>query len=304
MDKLAAMRVFVAIVDGGTLTEAARRLGKSLPSVVRSLARLEEALGLRLLERSTRQSYLTPEGRSYYETCCHVLSEIDTAEQDLAAQQGEPAGEVRITAPVEFGNRFVWPCLRDIRERFPGLVPHVTLTDVPLDLVEGGYDLAVRIGPQPDSEMRATVIGEMPTRHCAAPSFLERVGRPERPEDMAAMPAVCVDIAGRRTGQLWPYLDADGKRRTFRCKAVLYVNEVRMARAACEAGVGLGFFYLYQVHDAIADGRLVSLFQDRRPPPQPVRLIRHAARDRPKRVSAAIDALEGVLREALKGLGA
>ena len=150
MDKLAAFRVFREIVDQGSLTRAAESMGKSLPSVVRTLANLERALGTKLIVRTTRRMSLTPEGEDLLGRVRGILEDVEEAERAMVAGQTEPRGLVRVTAPVLFGRLFVAPALLGLAERHPGIRFDLVLLDRVVDLVDEGLDLAVRLSPLAD----------------------------------------------------------------------------------------------------------------------------------------------------------
>ena len=150
MDRLGAMRLFAAVADAGSLSAAGRRLGMPLTTVSRKLAALEEDLGARLVTRSTRRLTLTEQGRQYLEACRRIIEELDAAEAQLSGTQGEPQGELAITAPVVFGRLHVLPVVSEFLSRYPRIDVRMLLLDRPVDLIEEGLDIAVRIGPLPD----------------------------------------------------------------------------------------------------------------------------------------------------------
>src|SRR6185369_338463 len=159
MDKLRAMTTFVRIVETGSLTAAAERLGTSATSVVRSLSALEQALGVRLLNRTTRRMALTDEGRDYFERCRRLLAEVEEAEASLLARQVNPSGRLVITAPVMFGRLHVAPMVTDFLAAFPDVRVELLLVDRVVNLIDEGIDLAVRIGALPDSSLVAVALG-------------------------------------------------------------------------------------------------------------------------------------------------
>ncbi|MEQ8661492.1 MAG: LysR family transcriptional regulator, partial [Gammaproteobacteria bacterium] len=151
MDKLAAMRTFVEIVERGSLTAAAAALDRAPPTIVRTLAQLEDALGVRLIQRTTRSMTLTAEGRAYHERCRRILADVAEAEAALGPTGAALAGSVRVTAPVLFGRRFVLPSLTALAAAQPALHIDFLLLDRVVNLVEEGVDLGVRIGPLDDT---------------------------------------------------------------------------------------------------------------------------------------------------------
>ena len=186
MDKLRAMQTFVRIVEGGSLTAAAESMRVSLPSVVRGLAALEQSLDVRLLNRTTRRLALTDEGREYYERAKRVLADVDEAEAALSARRTQPKGRLRVTASVLFGRLHVAPAVSAFVVRHPAVSVELVLLDRPVDLIEEGIDLGVRIGALPDSSLVAVPVGETRRVVCASPAYLERHGAPAEPGDLAA----------------------------------------------------------------------------------------------------------------------
>ncbi len=189
MDKLRAMETFVRIVDRGSLTAAAESLQTSLPSVVRRLAALEESLGVRLLNRTTRRIALTDEGREYYLRCKRVLDDVVEAEAALSARRAAPRGRLVVTAPVLFGRMHVAPLVIDFLVRHRALQVELRLLDRMVDLVEEGIDAAVRIGRLPDSSLVAIAVGQTRRVVCASPAYLKRAGTPKAPPDLARIAA-------------------------------------------------------------------------------------------------------------------
>jgi len=182
MDRLAAMGVFVAVADAGSLSAAGRRLSMPLATVSRHLKALEEALDVRLITRTTRRIALTEAGRTYLETCRRVLNDLDAAERRLAGEQAEPQGVLALTAPIVFGRLHVLPVVREYLEAYPRMAARVFLVDRVVDLVEEGLDLGIRIGHLPDSALRVTALGAVRYVTCASPAYLARKGTPTAPK--------------------------------------------------------------------------------------------------------------------------
>ena len=172
MDRLGAMRLFAAIADAGSLSAAGRRLGVPLTTVSRKLAALEDDLGARLVTRSTRRLTLTEQGRQYLEACRRIIEELDAAEAQLSGTQGEPQGELAITAPVVFGRLHVLPLVSEFLRRYPRIDVRMLLLDRPVDLIEEGIDIAVRIGHLPELD------ADRDTRGRGTPDRLREPGLP------------------------------------------------------------------------------------------------------------------------------
>ena len=302
MDKLAAIRTFVAIVECGSQTEAARRLGKSLPAVVRTLSELEKALSVQLLIRTTRHSHLTPEGALYLQDCKEILAKVGAAEARLRQAGDLPMGPISLTAPIEFGNRFVGRFLFDAAKEFPGLRFRVRLTDRPIDLVKGEFDIAIRIGELEDSGLKARKVGSMQTVVCASPELLDRCGAPARPAELADLPCVGVDISGRGYGMDWRFRERGGAEFHVRVEPSFLCDSVRLARSACLDGVGFGVFFSYQVIDELRDGRLKPVFRRNVPAARPVSLLWPPETPMPMRLREVIRSLADGLSSELRDL--
>ena len=273
MDKLRAMQVFVQIVEVGSLTGAAAVLGMSGPAVVRSLAALERAIGVRLLQRTTRRSSLTDEGREYYERCKRVLAEVDEAETSMSARRSEPHGRLRITAPATYGRMHVAPIVNAFIAKYPEVEVELLLLDRVVDLVEEGLDAAVRIGELPDSTLVARALGETRRVVCAAPAYLRRAGIPTTPADLQAHR--CIVFSGLAAANEWAF---GAKRQRVAVRPVLRTNQVDAALDACIRGLGCGQFLSYQVEAALREGRLKRLLKEYEPPPLPIHIVYPHAR--------------------------
>ena len=201
MDKLRAMAAFVAISERGSLTAAADALGTSLPAVVRLLATLEKALGVRLLNRTTRRTALTEEGRDYLERCRRVLAEIEEAEAAISARQRDPSGKLAITAPVLFGRIHVTPLVSEFLTRHTRVKVELLLLDRFVDLIDEGLDLAVRIGELADSSFVAIGCGQTRRVVCASPGYLRQAGAPDTPADLRQH--TCIGFTGLSRGPEW-----------------------------------------------------------------------------------------------------
>lgn len=268
MDKLRAMETFVRIVEAGSLAAAADELQVSAPSVVRALAALERELGVRLLQRTTRRSSLTDEGREYYERCRRVLAEVEAADAALTARRAEPSGRLRITAPLAFGRLRVAPVVQEFMASHPAVEVELLLLDRVVDLVEEGIDAAVRIAHLPSSSLVAVRVGETRRTTCASPHYLRRAGRPRRPGDLAGHR--CVVFTGLSADGSWQFA---GKPSRVPVRAALRTNQFDVALQACIDGVGCGQFLSYQVDAAVRAGRLLKILGEFEPPPTPIQIV-------------------------------
>jgi DNA-binding transcriptional LysR family regulator len=180
MDGLNLASIFLACADSGSFSEAARNLNASRSSVGKAVARLERQLGVRLFHRTTRSQSLTEEGQLYYEHARRALGELDAAQSLLASGRREPSGVLRVTAPLAFGRKFIAPSLLRLMQAYPQVTLSMSFADRPVDLIDEGYDLAVRIGPSLDSTgIVGRRLGRQQMKICAAPSYLARRGEPQ-----------------------------------------------------------------------------------------------------------------------------
>jgi DNA-binding transcriptional LysR family regulator len=279
MDKLRAMETFVAIVDRGSLTAAAESLDRSLPAVVRVLAELEEALGARLLQRSTRRMALTDEGRDYLERCRRILADVAEAEAVAAGETGLQRGTVRITAPVQFGRLHVLPLVIALTRAHPGINAELLFVDRVVDLLEEGMDVGVRIASLPDSSLIAHPVGQLRRLVCASPAYLAERGVPSHPRalaDHACLLGTHLEI------DAWRFAE-DGREYDVTVRGPLRCNQVAARLDACVEGLGIGRFLSYQVERALAAGQLVPLLEAFEMPRVPVSLVVPSARLLPAR---------------------
>lgn len=298
MDKWQSMQTFVEIAERGSLTAAAAAVGKSLPAVVRILAALEEALQVRLLNRTTRRIALTAEGRVYLEQCRRILSDIQEAERALSQHQSEPSGPIAVTAPVRFGEMHVAPAVAGFLERYPKTRVELLLLDRVVDLLEEGVDIAVRIAPLADSALIARPIGSIRQVVCASPALLQRVGEPVHPQELADHP--CVWCTGISPGARWEFAD-DAGQLVVPINSRVTCNQVGASLEACSAGVGFGRFLCYQVMPLVRAGRLVMVLRDFEPAPTPLSLVYPHARLLSVRVRAMVDWLVEGLGRSMQG---
>ena len=288
------MRAFVAIVDEGSLSAAAQALDRAPPTMVRTLATLEEALGVRLLTRTTRRMSLTEEGRVYLDRCRRILSDVEEAEEAVLARDTKPRGEIRATAPLLFGQLHVAPALAAFAKRHPRVRADLLLLDRVVDLVEEGIDVGVRIAHLADSSMIAVPVGEVRRVTVASPELLARTGLPQHPSELASHP--CVGHHGGSPASRWSF-DGGGKPVDVRVHCAFATNLAAAAVDACAAGVGFGNFLSYQVEPQVRDGRLRLILEDHAPPGIPVQIVYPDARLMSPRLRIFVD----WLREHLRG---
>lgn len=271
MDKLAAMRAFVEIVDKGSITAAAEHLEKSQPALVRTLAATEKWLGVRLLQRTTRRMSLTPDGREFLERCLRILADVEEAEQALGQDTAEPRGLLRLSAPVQFGRLHLTPKLNDFLKIFGQVEVELLLLDRIVDLVEEGIDMALRIGRLSDSTMVAARLGQVRRMVCISPALLQASPPINQPKDLAKIP--CVRSGGLTPGGLWRFQTQDGKEVSVRPTGRFSCNDLSAATNAVASGLGVGLFLSYQVQSLVRSGELIPILEAYEPPPLPVSLV-------------------------------
>lgn len=296
MDKLLAMTTFVQIVDRGTLTAAAEALDKSLPSVVRTLASLEGALNVRLLNRTTRRIALTEEGRHYLERCRRILADIEDAELVLTAEQSEPSGNLNVTAPVLFGQMHVTAIVTSFVERFKRVHVDLLLLDRVVNLVDEGIDVAIRIAHLGDSSMVALPVGQIRRVVCASPKLLDKTGALTRPEEIARHD--CVRFTGIAPGTTWHFFE-QGKQLSVQVTGPFVCNQATASIDACAAGLGFGMFLSYQVEPLVKQRKLKIVLPDFEPPPMPVSVVYPQPKLMATRVRVFVDWMTQELRQAL-----
>ena len=295
MDKLKAMAAFVRIVEAGSLTAAADVLDVSQPAMVRRLAALEEALGVRLINRTTRRMALTDEGREYYERCRFVLSAVDEAEASLSARRVEPRGRLRVTSSVTFGREMLAPLVVDFMTAHPLLRVELLLLDRVIDLIEEGVDVGVRLAHLPDSSLVAVPVGQARRMVLGAAALLRR----HRVSDLAGLRhAPCVSFAGLVSPNDWPML-VEGAVERVPVNTVFATNQIDAALLACRRGVGYGHFFDYQAQSALRDGGLKPVLEAHWPPPTPIHVVYPQSRGLSGNVRSFIDFVVPRLRKRL-----
>jgi DNA-binding transcriptional LysR family regulator len=302
MDRFAAMSVFAAIVDGGSLSAAGRRLGVPLPTISRNLADLEAHLDTRLLTRSTRKLALTDAGRDYLAACRQILEQVGEAERAAAGAYANVSGQLVIAAPIVFGRLHMVPVAAAFLEQHPDVDIQLRLGDRNVDLIEEHVDVALRIGPLPDSNLVATRVGAITRVVCASPDYLSRFGTPRSPDDLATHR--CISFDGLDAATAWTFGGMDGGKRPVPVHSRLTVSTADAAIAAATLGLGLTRVLSYQVADAFRDGRLVRVLAACEPQAVPASLIYAGQGRLPMKTRAFIDFAVGPLRERLLSIDA
>jgi DNA-binding transcriptional LysR family regulator len=289
MDHLDAMKAFVAVATLGSFAEAARRLRISPSAVTRSVAQLEDRLGLTLFNRTTRSVRLTERGQIYLESSRRILEDLDAAERQARGEDAEPRGVLHVAAPIVFGRLHVLPMVRALLTDHPALTVRLTLSDRNVHLVDEGVHVALRIGDLADSSLTAVKLGAVSRVLVASPAYLATQGSPSRPADLEDHALIAFE--GLEATDEWRF-SATGVRVAPR----LAVNSADTAIAAAEAGLGITRALSYQVSAAVQAGRLVPLLQAFAPPAMPVSVVFPARRVSSANVAAFVTAARDHLR--------
>ncbi|RAR51349.1 LysR family transcriptional regulator [Paraburkholderia unamae] len=298
MDRLDAMTVLIAVVDAGSLSAAARRLGMPLATVSRKIGELEGHLKTRLLTRTTRQLSLTEAGRSYVAACRRILEDVGEAERAATGEYSEPKGELAITAPVVFGRLHVLPVVAEFLARYPEIGVRIMLADSIVNLLEEHVDLAARIGELPDSALVAMRVGAIRRVVCASPDYLAAHGVPAHPRDLAAH--ACITSDGLTSARSWAFwLGKEAVLLPVRSRLVL--NTAEAAIDAAMLGVGLTRVLSYQVASAVREGKLQVVLEAFEPPPWPVSLVHAGQAPLPLKLRAFLDFAAPRLGARLEG---
>ena len=276
---------FARVVRAGSFTAAARELGVQKSSVSRRVSALEEHLGARLLQRTTRALRLTDEGRVFYDHCQRALAELEDAEEALSGMGARPRGLLRITAPLSFG--FLGPIVAAFLRRWPEVEVELVCTDRVVDLVEEGFDVAIRAGKLPDSSLIARRVGSLPRFLVASPSYLRRKRPPRSPADLAAHD--CVSFGARRSPWL---LQSDGASIEVAVASRLLVNDYDLLRQTIVAGLGIGLIPEPDCLEPLADGRLKRVLPAWTGVETPIHAVYPSLRHLSSKVKAFIDHLQ------------
>lgn len=258
MDLLTSMRVFATVAGTGSFTQAAERLDLSRAMVSKHVATLEAHLGARLLNRTTRRLSLTESGAAYYERCQQILSDIEEAEAAAGQLTSAPRGTLKITMPLAYGLHRLGELVAEYTRLNPAVKLDISLNDRYADLVEEGFDLAVRIGTLPDSSLIARKLGATLSVVCASPGYLEKYGTPEQPADLARHS--CLGYTYTGSGTEWR-LSHDGRDETIPITGAIRANNGDMLRLAAVNGAGLILQPLFIVEEDLRSGRLVQVLE-------------------------------------------
>jgi DNA-binding transcriptional LysR family regulator len=254
-DSLAEMAVFSRVVASGSLSAAARELGLSPAVISRRLAALEARLGVRLINRTTRSLHLTDEGANYYDTCARLLSEIEEADAAVSAGRVEPQGVLKVALPASFGHQHIAPLIPQFAARFPKVQLALSLSDRNVNVIEEGFDLAIRIADLADSSLAARKLAPNRRVVCASPEYLRRHGMPRTPHDLAGHNCLTTNDFAMN----WEYKGPRGEPGVVRVSGRYACDNWEVLREWALAGLGVALKSTWDITRHLEDGSLVAL---------------------------------------------
>ncbi len=259
MDTLEAMRVFSAVAEQGSFSEAARRLGMSKALASKKVAQLEEHLGVRLLNRTTRHVGLTETGAAYRERCAALVAEVDEAHDMVRSRHGAPRGVLKVAAPRAFGEDVLIPAMASFLDAYPDISLTLTLDERRVDIIGEGYDVAIRVDDMPDSSLIVRKITDFPYLICASPDYLAAHGTPQHPDDLDRHK--CVVLSSVNPTGHWSFT-VDGETLRVQVPTRVRVNTARGVATLVRGGLGLGLCLWSTVCEDLTEGRLVRVLED------------------------------------------
>lgn len=288
MDKFQGMQLFARVVEAGSFTAAAQALGISRALASKLIQTLEESLGVRLLNRTTRRVSLTDAGRNYYLRISEILAQLAEAEAEAAELQVEPRGRLRVSAPISFSVRHLAPALSEFQRRHPRVELELELSDRLVDLVDEGFDLAIRIGKLADSSLVARRIAPACLVMVASPGYLDRAGVPREPADLVKHNFLIYTLATRREEIV---LERDGETLATRIRGNLRVDNGDFIAAAAIEGHGISVLPTFIVGEHLKRAELVPVLEDWAIPSIAIHAVYAQTRSLPAKTRALIDFL-------------
>jgi DNA-binding transcriptional LysR family regulator len=295
MDRLRAFEMFVMVVQKGGFARAADTLDTSPANVTRYVSELEAHLGTRLLNRTSRKLSLTEAGETLYARCSSILDDVAETEGLLSATSAEPRGRLRINAPVSFGVLHLAPLWPQFMQRYPEIELDIALIDRVVDIVDEGFDLAIRISRGGSHEHAARKLATSKNVLCASPAYLQRSGQPAVPDDLHAH--ACIGYSYAASGDEWQLIDRNGKAHPVRVACRMHTNNGDTSRAAALAGQGIIWQPTFLIGDDLRAGRLVRVLPDYRLPDIDVLAVYPSRRHVSGKVRAMIDFLVGAFSD-------
>lgn len=298
MNSFSDIVAFVRVVEAHSFVAAAQTLGMSPSAISKAVSRLEERLGARLLNRTTRSLSLTDLGTSFYDRCREALSQLDQAESEVTEARGVPRGKLRVDVPVSLGRLLIVPALPRFIQQHPEVTVQMSMNDRVVDLVQEGIDMALRVGELSDSSLIARRVGSFRVVTCASPEFIQRVGVPLTPEDLK--PENCIPMFRLGTNQIreWTYRK-NGVEHTLLPRAALSFSDPQSAVTAAISGAGFVHSLDFTVEAQIASDLLQPVLQDWNAESyRPVSVVYPQHRQPTAKVKAFIDFVAGLFPQA------
>jgi len=295
MDTLTSMELFVKAVETGSFSATARSMNLTPSAVSKQISRLEDRLGARLFNRTTRQLAATGEGRAYYERCQQILADIQEAEAAVAELNTEPRGALRVNMPVVFGRRHIVPILGEFLERYPYVSMELSMSDQFVDPIAEGADMLIRVGELKDSSLIARKLAEARRVVAAAPAYWKKNGTPQKPEELRAHN--CLTYSYLSSGNTWRMTDLKGKEHVIQAKGNLASNNGEALLEAAAGGLGVVNLPTWMVGPDLESGRLTEVLADYAQPEPSVHVIYPPGRHLSAKVRAFVDFLAGHFKE-------
>jgi DNA-binding transcriptional LysR family regulator len=289
LDRLSGLDAFVSTADLRSFAAAGRVLGLSPSAVGKAVSKLEEQLGARLFQRSTRSIRLTEEGRMFHERCRRILDDLDDAQAALARALDMPRGRLRVSSPI-VSYHLLLPLLPGFLARYPEIEIDIDFNDRIVDLIEEGVDVAIRSGDLPDSRLIARALRPFQMLICAAPTYLARHGVPEVPRDLHGHHAIRFRFPNSGKLQEWPWLLLDGLAEAP-MRTVMTCNNMEAVRGAVISGLGIGCLPDFLAREALADGRLKAILSSHIRGPVQFSLLWPSSRNLSPKVRVFVDFL-------------
>lgn len=296
MARLHLMSVYVAVVEAEGFAGGARKLQMSPPAVTRAVAALEERLGVKLLNRTTRYVRMTEAGQKYYEDAKRIIALADEADDAVLGINAEPRGQLTVTASVLFGRLFIMPGIVEYLRRYPTVEVNALFVDRVVNMLEEGVDVAIRIGNLPDSSYRALRVGTVRRVLCASPGYMDKHGIPQVPEDL---PNHNIILARGLNPANEMRFVRDSQPLTVKLQPMLSVSDNDSAASAAIAGLGITRLLNYQIAEPLQTGKLQIILNDFESPPVPVHILHREGRHSSAKIRSFVDLLAERLRSEL-----
>ena len=288
-NKLDGMATFVQVVEAGSFTAAATVLGHSTSFVSKAVSKLEDRLGVRLLQRTTRRLHLTEVGQIYFDRCRQIVMDAEDAEQAVTAQQETPRGKLRVSVPVSFGLGYLRKQLPIFCDWYPEITMDIELNDRMVDVVADGFDAVIRVGDLDDSDLTSRRIGSSRGLVLAAPDYWDRRGRPSHPSELAKHD--CISFSLMSMPDRWSFVDPSGKTVNVDVKIRLQSNSAEMEAAMAVAGLGITRLPAFSCTDELDKGLLEPALTDYEGSPLDIHVIYPNRRHLSAKVRAFVDFL-------------